>query len=80
MERKLRADAKKKRQDREKAKRESMKPAFETSLLVLDKCQHPNEFLAKQGKTYGDYFRFIPKNSKNMKKAIDMAAKMEGKV
>lgn len=80
MERKIRIAAKKKRQDREAAKKEEIKPAFEAALLILDKLQHPNEFIAKQGKTYGDYFRFIPKNSKNMKKAIELAAKLEGKV
>jgi hypothetical protein len=73
LEKQLREDAKKKRQDREARKIAEMKPRFETALEKLRTMPHPNDYFAAKGKTLADYYLYCPKNSKNMGAAIKAA-------
>ena len=73
LERQIRADNKRKRQERESNKVSELESDFQAALVKLESQPHPNEYFAKQGKTMRDYYEYFAKNSKNMRNAIAKA-------
>lgn len=73
LERQISADNKRKRREREEANKAELTPGFEAALVQLERLPHPNAHFAGQGKTLADYYRFCPRNVKNMKSAIAKA-------
>lgn len=73
LERQIRADNRRKRDERKAAQITALEQDYQAALVKLEALPHPSAYFAEKGKTMRDYYEFCAKSPANMRGAIAKA-------